>query len=128
MLKRRKAGRPTLYLPEYCDAIVDYCKDGRSLTSFAGSIGVGRRTLTEWVKAHPEFSLAVDAAKSATAFAYEQSVVRLLKADRLPAGLMALGLCNFAPEDYKQRQELTVREGIAVVIDEPTHLSQEDAS
>lgn len=51
-------GRPTTYKPEYCEQVVEYCKDGDSLTAFAADIGCCRDTITEWRKVHPSFSLA----------------------------------------------------------------------
>lgn len=48
-------GRPTLYRPEYCEALVAHMREGLSYESFAGKIGVSRETLYAWEKAHDEF-------------------------------------------------------------------------
>lgn len=85
-----KIGRPSLYKPEYCQAIVDYFdkdpyqkvnvvtghSDGKPITKtelkandlpflagFAKSIGVNRDTVNEWAKHHPDFSVALKKAK-----------------------------------------------------------------
>jgi len=53
-----KLGRPTKYLPEYCDMIIEHCSEGYSFDSFAGKIGINQDTLYNWCKLFPEFSVA----------------------------------------------------------------------
>jgi hypothetical protein len=48
-------GRPTDYLPKYCEMIVEYAKAGGSYAAFAGSIQTTRATLNNWAIAHPDF-------------------------------------------------------------------------
>ena len=55
---KRKPGRPSLYRPEYCQALIEWAKKGLSYESFASVPGVALQTLYEWEKAHPEFSEA----------------------------------------------------------------------
>ena len=52
-----KKGRPSVYDPAFCDEIVEFCSQGFSITAYAGSIGVSRRTITEWTTVHEAFSL-----------------------------------------------------------------------
>ena len=88
--KKHLGGRPTKYLPEYPQMLVDYFdiepvnykdvtytyKNGDTresseeeasqipfLSSFAKSIGITHDTLLEWVKVYPEFSVAYKRAK-----------------------------------------------------------------
>lgn len=58
-------GRPSSYKPSYCDEIVNYMKDGRSLISFAAHIGVHSDTVYEWGRKNPDFSAALKKAKEA---------------------------------------------------------------
>lgn len=53
---RQGEGRPTDYLPEYCEQVIDFMAGGFSFEAFAGKIGVSKQTLYEWTKVHPEFS------------------------------------------------------------------------
>lgn len=48
-------GRPSLYKSEYCDQIVDYCKNGASFVEFAAFIGVSKQTLLNWREEHQDF-------------------------------------------------------------------------
>lgn len=48
-------GRRSLYKKEYCARLVEHMKGGKSFESFASKVGVGRRTIYSWVKAHSDF-------------------------------------------------------------------------
>src|SRR5689334_24184 len=56
-------GRPTKYTDEMPAKILEFMGKGRSVERFASSIGVHKDTLYEWVKVHPEFSVAFKLAK-----------------------------------------------------------------
>lgn len=53
------------YEERFCDALVAHMTDGYSFESFAGVIGIGRRSLFNWQNAHPEFKDAHDRASCA---------------------------------------------------------------
>jgi hypothetical protein len=57
-------GRPTDYNPKYCDEIVEFMSQGKSITAFAASLSVARSTIYEWASKHPEFSDAKRIAES----------------------------------------------------------------
>lgn len=66
----RKSGRfVTKFKDDYCLELIDHLKDGGTLTSFAGRIGVSRSTVMKWKEQHPDFNLAYQNADSAS-FAY----------------------------------------------------------
>jgi len=50
--------RPRLYNQAYCEALVQHCQRGGSVSSFAVSIGVSLETLTAWCKDDAEFANA----------------------------------------------------------------------
>lgn|SRR3990167_7086635 len=52
-------GRPTDYIPEYCEQVEEFMSTGLSQEAFAGNIGVSEDTIYEWKKVHKEFSEAV---------------------------------------------------------------------
>jgi hypothetical protein len=60
---RHPGGRPTTYKPEYCNQLIEHRRGGHSLESFASTIGVGRQSIYDWSKKHPEFSYAIKVAK-----------------------------------------------------------------
>ncbi|MBY0316334.1 MAG: helix-turn-helix domain containing protein [Bdellovibrionales bacterium] len=57
-------GRPTKYRTEYCDEIIDFMSDGKSLTAFAAKLSVSKDTVYQWSKDHSDFSDALDIAKT----------------------------------------------------------------
>lgn len=48
-------GRPTKYLPEYCEQLIQHMSEGYSFESFAGKIGVSKQTIYDWEKANKDF-------------------------------------------------------------------------
>src|SRR6516165_2364921 len=73
----RPPWRPTLYRPEFCQKVIDFCAQGYSLTAFAGEIGVSRDCLTKWGKAHPDFLLAVGVAKAKATLWHDTQGLRI---------------------------------------------------
>jgi hypothetical protein len=68
-IPKNLGGRPTDYLPEYCDDIVNWFLDESVVplplfADYAIKLGVSRETLHEWRRVHPEFSDAYKKAKA----------------------------------------------------------------
>jgi hypothetical protein len=53
------------YRSEYCDMLIEHRGTGGTLESFAGSIGITRPTLYNWIKKYPEFKEAKEIAHMA---------------------------------------------------------------
>lgn len=100
------AGRPTLYDPKYCEAVVEHMRDGASLTSFAASIGVNRATITNWMDAHPEFLAAATRGKALCAAWWEAVARTNAVTGQGNATLTVFGLKNMAAEDWHDRQQI----------------------
>lgn len=102
------AGRPTKYDPMYCDAVLAFMENGRSLTSFAASINVSRSTIQEWVANHPDFSVAVGIAKAKTAAWWEtQAIDMAVNGGNATRGtLVVFGLKNMARDDWQEKVAL----------------------
>lgn len=101
-------GRPTRYDPKFCAEMIGYCSDGASLTSFAASIGVSRRTFKNWVDEHAEFADALDVAKGAATVWWETRARRVANGDGGPgaASMIQFALKNLAPDDFSDRREV----------------------
>lgn len=98
-------GRPSKYDPSYCDGIVEHCRTGASLTSYAAEIEVCRDTLTEWASVHDEFSLAVKRAKAVCAAWWERTARKNATDGGGNATLCIFGLKNMGPEDWRDKVE-----------------------
>ncbi len=102
---RNPIGRPSLYRPEYCEQVVQVMREGLSLLSFAASIDVSRRTITEWMMEHEEFSLAVSRGKAISAAWYELQQKKLIESggSSSQATLIVFGLKNMASDEWKDK-------------------------
>ena len=87
---KHPGGRPTDYRPEYCELVVAEMAKGYSLGAFAATVGVARRTITEWMAVHEEFSLAVSRAKAAR-LSRDVHFISGLMAHRVPFVVAELG-------------------------------------
>ena len=58
------SGRPTLYDPAYCEAVIAHCNKGGTVMSFGPAVaGVRRETVWAWRNVHPDFDEACEIAK-----------------------------------------------------------------
>ena len=95
-------GRPSLYDPAHCEAVVAHMAEGASLTSFAAEIDVSRDTITEWAKVHPDFSLAVRRGKAKCAAWWEKRGRSIAEQGGGPGAgtLVMFGLKNMGADDW----------------------------
>ena len=66
-------GQPNLYNPTYCELARDYCLVGATNEVLADYFGVTRRTIQNWIAAHPDFADAVRKGRVAVYRAAEDS-------------------------------------------------------
>jgi hypothetical protein len=122
-------GRPSLYDPAYCDAVVEHMADGSSLTSFAASVSVSRRTINEWMDAHPEFSQACARAKALCATWWEKQGRTIAVAGGGPgaATMVMFGMKNMGAEDWKDASQIDHRSSDGSMTPGPTKIVIEAA-
>ena len=107
----RSVGRPTDYLPEYCEQVEAEMAKGYSLTAFCGIIGVSRPTLNNWMAAHPEFFEAVSRAKSKRLLQWERAAMKAVS-QGAPGGastLIVFGLKNMGGDEWADKSETTLK-------------------
>lgn len=61
-VEKIKPGRKTDYKTQYCDELIDHMSKGYSYESFAGSIGVVKKTLYNWEESFLEWGEAKEIA------------------------------------------------------------------
>jgi len=96
-----KVGAPTLYREEYCERAVELMSDGYDITAFAGSIGVTRETVYEWMTRHGEFAHAVKIGQAARLLALQRKLLTTSMGVGVTAAIFALK--NAAPDDWQDR-------------------------
>jgi len=99
------AGRPTKYSDAYCNEVIQAGSQGLSLTAFAGVIGVSRDTISEWVKVHPEFSVACKVAQAKRTLFLETGMLAV-EATGPMVTARRFALANAAPEEWREKQEV----------------------
>jgi len=113
----RGRGRPTKYDPAFCDEIVAMGQQGFSFAEMANGFDVVRETLTDWAKAHPDFSDALTRAKSASLAWWENEARNgINKGSAFNAALWAKSMSGrFPAEPYRDRAEVSGPNGGPVV-------------
>lgn len=97
-------GRPTDYLPEYCERVIELGTEGKSHAQIARSLDVARQTLYDWAKVHPEFLDAITRAKDLAQAWFEDKGQDGLTTPGFNASLWAKQVsCRFR-DDYTDKQ------------------------
>lgn len=113
----KKPGPPSSFKQAYCEEIVKYLAEGHTIAAFAGHIGVGLRTVYDWLKRHPEFADAHEIAKLKSLAFWEDRLLDASKGDTKAApAVLIFGLKNRGPEHWRDVQSLehTGKDGGAV--------------
>lgn len=108
------AGRPSLYDPEYCEAVINMGKQGYSVVEMATELGVARSTLEEaWPKAHPEFSEAFTHARECSQAWWERTGRVGMIANTINASIWSRSMAARFPRDWREVKgtELTGKDG-----------------
>src|SRR5689334_8161764 len=103
---KHPGGRPSKYRPGYCQRVIDFCRQGYSLTAFAAHIDVSRSRINEWMQAHEEFREAVSRAKHHRKLWWEERARKVAEQGG-PGGqatLLMFMLKNHAPDEYADSQ------------------------
>lgn len=100
------AGRPSKYLSEYAEQVIEHMTSGASLTAFAAEIGVARSTINKWIEDQPEFADAVEIAKAKAQAWWEVRGRNMASGAPGNPAIVIFSLKNLGREDFKDRQEL----------------------
>lgn len=99
-------GRPTVYIPEHCDTVIELGKAGKSVTQMACALDVHKDTLYEWAKIHEDFSDALTRARQWAQNWWEDQGQMGLTADKFQPSLWAKQVsCRF-PDDYRDKTQV----------------------
>lgn len=105
----RAGGRPSKYDPAFCDAVIEFMQDGYSVTAFAGSIGVSRQTIYNWMDENPAFFDAVKQGMAASAVWWEGQLRNVAVTGAGNATAVIFGLKNRVSDEWRDKSttELT---------------------
>jgi len=96
------------YSPAYCEQVVAFCRQGYSVTAFAGEVGLSRETLAVWGAEYPEFAAALTNARAASARWWEELARKVGESGGASgsATIITFQLKNMAGEDFTERQQI----------------------
>jgi hypothetical protein len=103
------AGRPTDYRPEYCESVIKWGMQGKSLTWMAAELGQSKQTLHNWMAAHPEFFDAITRARAQSQKWWEDAGQNAMLMPGFNASVWAKSMAARFPEDWREKNETTVQ-------------------
>jgi hypothetical protein len=109
--------RPTLYRPEFCRKMIEFCAQGYSITAFAGEIGVSRDCLTKWGQRYLLFLESIGAAKAAAARYHDEISLKIATNGGAPgqASMVMFYLRNLAPVEFRESCDVAAKVNALVV-------------
>lgn len=109
----------TNYKPEYCQQIIKFMETGKSKEAFAGSIGVSRQAIYNWMKAQDDFKEACGIAEARCQNFWEElGLVGVTEGKNFNATAWIYNMkCRF-PDQWREKQEISGLNGgpIGVVV------------
>ena len=122
---KHAGGRPTKYLPEYCDLLITHMDNGYSFQSFAGLVNVSKDTLYEWEKNYIEFSDAKKIGFEKSRLFWEKIGIDLSKKNFGNPTAFIFNMKNRFPEDWREKHEIEHSGGITWS-EEKTYLNKDE--
>lgn len=122
--------RPTSYLPEYCEQVIELGKEGKSKAQMAAHLGICRQTLDNWCSQFPEFMDAITHARTFAQAWWEERARASLDNRNFNAALWAKSMSARFPDEYSDRSrlELTGKDGGPVETKSESNVAAEIAS
>ena len=101
--------RPSTYESEFCERVIEYGKQGKSITWMAAELDVTRETIYEWMRVHPEFSDAITRAKQYAQQWWEDAGQNGMTGPGFNASVWSRSMAARFPEDWRENKgvELT---------------------
>lgn len=114
-------GRPSDYLPEHCEAVVELGKQGKSPAQMAAHFDVSRQTIDNWAEAHPEFLEALSRALTHCQAWWEDKGMVGMVAPGFNAAVWSKSMQARFRDDYTERKEVTGKDGGPIATDNVHH-------
>jgi transposase len=110
--------RPSIYQQEYCEQVIEYGKQGKSVAWMAAELGVCKQTLHNWTEQYPEFLDAFTRAKLESQRWWEDAgqnnMLMAQGAGTFNASVWSRSMAARFPEDWREKQETTLKGGVTI--------------
>jgi len=113
-------GRPTKYLPEYCEKVVELGKLGKSLVQICSELGVTKPTLSDWCGIYPDFSSAMELARVHSQSHWEELGYDGMKGKSIDAQIWSRSMAARFPADWRETKnsEITGKDGGSIKVEQ----------
>ena len=113
----RPVGRPSSYKPEFCEQVLVWGAEGKSIAGMAARLHVDKSTLLKWKEAHPEFGTALSRALVYAQNWWEEEGQKGMKSREFNAAVYNKIVASRFREDYAERKEVTGANGGAIKVE-----------
>ena len=103
---KRKNGRPTAYRAGFDELVEDHLSTGKSLTTFAGVVGVTPQTLHTWMHKHGGFLDAVARGRAKGQAVWEERMTNQALNRPGDGHTLMFMMKNLYPNDFRERREV----------------------
>jgi len=102
-------GRPTKYLAEYCDEVIELGKMGKSLVQICSALEVTKPTLSDWCEQYPDFSSAMEKSRTHSQSYWETLGHDGMLSKSIDASIWSRSMAARFPADWREskHQEVT---------------------
>jgi hypothetical protein len=97
-------GRPSEYQPEFCERVIEWGKDGKSLAWMASELDVSRECLYEWMRVHGEFSDAMTRAREHAQRWWEDAGQTGMLTPGFGASVWSRSMAARFPQDWREQK------------------------
>ena len=106
-----------VFNPDMCDIMIEMGKQGASQKMMFAEIGINKDVAKRWVKDHPDFSDALEMAKTHSQAFWEREILANVGNKAFNSRLAEIALRGQFQEDYRETREQKVEGKVDVVID-----------
>jgi hypothetical protein len=102
-------GRPTKYLAEYCEKVVELGKLGKSLVQIASALDTTKQTLINWCDQNPDFLAAMEKSRAHSQSYWETIGHDGMMNKSIDASIWSRSMAARFPADWREskHQEVT---------------------
>lgn len=104
-MEDRQPGRPSSYKPEYCEAVIEAGRRGKSVAWMASQLDVNKDTIYEWAKVHADFSDALARARAHAQAWWEDKGQAGMETPGFGASVWSRSMAARFPDDWREKNE-----------------------
>jgi hypothetical protein len=100
--------RPSSYNPEFCEQVLAWGAQGKSLTWMAAALDISRETIYAWARDYEDFSDAITRAKAKAQAWWEDKGQAGMEGGNLNPGIWTKSMAARFPEDWRENKGVEV--------------------